>query len=1144
MIVTFISECQKKAIARTARVLDAFANRIGARTWQTPITEEGLLAVKKLLRKTATKNTSISCHRIVSRSRVELLWTVGNTDKFNHQGMVAVNSTAKKLNYRDDLQDWHFLPLIQSLASFAALLHDWGKANARFQKKIAQDYSGKPGDALRHEWLSCLLLRAVINSVDGKNDKRWLSIFANGELDERNILSTDLKDISRPLSNLPVTAKLILWLVLTHHKLPLPSLSKKKLDQDWALIQETTIDDVLSYIEKEWGYENLSALDTLGDCLSFPKGLMLTSKKWQAALQRWAKKLIGQLNTVEQVFKEGSERVVLYHARLCLMLGDHYYSSLTLTESGNWHGSRELIANTQDDRTPKQALDQHLLGVYEQTKKNVSSLPRFERELPFTDNVNELRKKSPDRYAWQDKAVVGVRNWVVGNNDKKKGFFAINMASTGCGKTLANAKVMLALSKNNDMLRYILALGLRTLTLQTGDEYKKRIFHKGDDSDLAVLIGSKAIMSLYQQANNDTNQKMDDIKSHTGSSSQESLLSADDKIIYDITIEEDQLKTVLQKEKDRKFLYAPILTCTIDHIISATEVVKGGRYILPSLRLMSSDLVIDEVDDFTGQDAIAIGRLIHLTGMLGRKVMLSSATIPPSLAESYFNCYREGWNLFAKTRSASSAIGCAWIDEYKTIVDEVDDLLSKKSNEQYALYHQKFINNRGEKLAQAIPKRKANIVDCRSLLIRSDVIPSKNGGIDKRKEYFNIIVQDMLKKHGYNHKTDISSGLNVSFGVVRVANIEPCVDLAKFLLDYEFMNDVEIRVMPYHSRQVLLLRNEQEKHLDIVLKRKEKKGDIPEAFANQIIRNHLDYLSAKNKLIKHVLFILVATPVEEVGRDHDFDWAVIEPSSYRSIIQLAGRVRRHRYEKVEYENIGILQYNWKAIKDGDKKDTCYFINPGYEFNGEIMFNNKERKAICKTHDVFKLINQDVVATNLDAIPRIDERGPSGFGLAKLEHAVTSHWLKRYDQRGAETLQGYLTQAWYLTALPQAFNRFRAGAPNLLLYRCLDGNKFYFTEKEKGKAKYLEDTNKLSKVDRLYNIDNFSLTNKQQERLWLVRDYGQLLKAQAQYDDISLNTAALRYGEIVIPEQKEQNESSNKCKYLYNDQLGLFKDQRR
>jgi len=97
MMVTFISQCQKKALNRTRRVLDAFANRIGDNTWQTIITEDGLIAVKTLLRKTATKNTAVSCHWIRSRSRSELVWIVGNRKRFNAEGIVPVNTTLKEL---------------------------------------------------------------------------------------------------------------------------------------------------------------------------------------------------------------------------------------------------------------------------------------------------------------------------------------------------------------------------------------------------------------------------------------------------------------------------------------------------------------------------------------------------------------------------------------------------------------------------------------------------------------------------------------------------------------------------------------------------------------------------------------------------------------------------------------------------------------------------------------------------------------------------------------------------------------------------------------------------------------------------------------------------------------------------------------
>lgn len=95
MIVTFISQCEKKAIPRTRRVLDAFADRIGDNTWQTVITEECLISVKKLLRKTVTKSTAVSCHWIRGRRRSELLWIVGNRNRFNNIGVVPVNSTQK-----------------------------------------------------------------------------------------------------------------------------------------------------------------------------------------------------------------------------------------------------------------------------------------------------------------------------------------------------------------------------------------------------------------------------------------------------------------------------------------------------------------------------------------------------------------------------------------------------------------------------------------------------------------------------------------------------------------------------------------------------------------------------------------------------------------------------------------------------------------------------------------------------------------------------------------------------------------------------------------------------------------------------------------------------------------------------------------
>ena len=126
MIVIFVSECEKKALTRTRRILDSYATRIGRRTWQTLITEKGLEAVKKNLKSTATKNTAVACHKIRGNNLTELVWIVGNRRKFNEEGAVPVNTTSKGLlNWEND---WKYLPLIQALTALAALFSRLGQS--------------------------------------------------------------------------------------------------------------------------------------------------------------------------------------------------------------------------------------------------------------------------------------------------------------------------------------------------------------------------------------------------------------------------------------------------------------------------------------------------------------------------------------------------------------------------------------------------------------------------------------------------------------------------------------------------------------------------------------------------------------------------------------------------------------------------------------------------------------------------------------------------------------------------------------------------------------------------------------------------------------------------------------------------------
>lgn len=1029
-----------------------------------------------------------------------------------------MNSTLKNHQHSKWENDWTYLPVIKALVAVSALLHDWGKATVLFQKKL-RDRS-KKSDPLRHEWLSCLLLNALVElSGQTDQDDNWLNMLINGDFDEQQlviIINRNSTESQKPLTNLPQMAQLVAWLILTHHRLP--CLFEKNERFKWCDQEMSNIQDMLKQITEQWGYQSKSEEadydNRLKDCFQFQHGLLSNSSPWRKAIKKWASRLKDQQTQVQTLMANGAWRIVLHHARLSLMLGDHYYSSLDADET--WQSPIELYANTYKPTMPKQKLDEHLVGVSEQALKVGQSLARFTTDMAVANDVKSLKQKSPKGYEWQDIAVDKIKAFKLQNEtvlSKGCGWFIVNMASTGCGKTIANAKIMAALSADGNSLRYILALGLRTLTLQTGDEYRNKIKLGADE--LAVLIGSAAVKELHDQ--NKAEIKEIDYYEELGSESMEQLLEEE------LDFEEaapvaDFLDAIILKNnpnksrKNKAFLYKPVLACTIDHIIAATETTRGGKYILPCLRLLSSDLVIDEVDDFDGKDLIAIGRLIHLAGMLGRKVMISSATIPPAVAEGFFNAYQEGWRLHTAFKNTSSPIVCAWVDEFTTQVNQLDKTDSSGLCRQYKDTHQQFIDKRIDKLQRQIIRRKAYIVPCQD--IYQDV---KNNAESRQERYFEKMQQAAIGLHQLHHLIDNETGKKISFGVIRMANIPPCITLSKYLINSRWPENITPKIMAYHSRQVLLLRSQQERHLDDVLKREKEIDGIPHPLRNSIIRDHIKTTPTEN-----ILFILVATPVEEVGRDHDFDWAVIEPSSYRSIIQLGGRVRRHRQSGVDQANIAIMQYNLRALRNDGKPA---YHRPGYE-------TASSNKLI--SHDLCQLLDESALNHAVNAIPRIQQ--PKTLQpktrLADLEHNVLAHYLMSYEKKGPQYLQAWLSEYWWLTGLPQQFNSFRERQPERQVYLIWKDGQIMFCERDR----------QFGWVDRgdILGIIKVRIDEGIRQYLWLDRDYKIALQQLCQsYDKFEqmmefneIEKYSKKYGELMVPDREEQT-------FLYSDQYGLL-----
>jgi CRISPR-associated endonuclease/helicase Cas3 len=210
----------------------------------------------------------------------------------------------------------------------------------------------------------------------------------------------------------------------------------------------------------------------------------------------------------------------------------------------------------------------------------------------------------------------------------------------------------------------------------------------------------------------------------------------------------------------------------------------------------------------------------------------------------------------------------------------------------------------------------------------------------------NAVVQECEAMHKQHDWACGDEGKRVSFGLVRVANISTAIHVAQALAQVE-----HFRVCCYHSQELRLVRHRKEAALDRLLSRQTSRED-PTGSAHIADDPAVADILAQFSGIT-LAFIVVATPVEEIGRDHDFDWAVIEPSGARAIVQCAGRVNRHRLKEIECPNIAILQYNIRHLKnlDDQKPDRPAFLRPGLE--------TSEQKY--KSHDLHELINTDLFA---------------------------------------------------------------------------------------------------------------------------------------------------------------------------------------
>nr|WP_159464629.1 type I-F CRISPR-associated helicase Cas3f [Scandinavium goeteborgense] len=1083
MNILLVSQCTKKAREQSCRIIDQFAERLGDSCWQTAITLEGVTTLRKLLRKTARRNTAVACHWIKKSGQSELLWIVGNQRRFNIQGRVPTHRTSRSVDVNDNLR-WQSAESIALLAALAGLFHDFGKAGACFQKTL-QGKTKKRYQPYRHEWISVRLFQAFVGE---QTDAEWLaSLGTLSSQDDTALLARLKKDSAEfygsPFATLPPLATTVAWLIVSHHRLPrnLQSDSKQmtlKHSADWLRQQLNADWNALNHEDKEWTARDLS------DVWRFPAGTPLQSATWREKARQIARRAAsaGSLSlygTMDNPF-------TLHLARFCLMLADHFYSSGE--PQSKWQDPQYRIwANSdRDTGALKQRVDEHLSGVAHHALLLGRQLMHTRASLPSIGRHKGFRERATvDRYLWQNKAwdlAVALRE-----QSRESGFFGVNMSSTGCGKTFANARIMYALADEQEGCRFTVALGLRTLTLQTGDALRERLRLAQDD--LAVLTGSAAVRTLWQQTQKEGTSEN---KNDQGSASAEHFAEEQLYVHYEGSAQAGVLQKWLEGDsKLATLVSAPVLVSTIDHLIPATEGVRGGQQLPGMLRLLTSDLVLDEPDDFDISDLHAVCRLMNWAGMLGTRVLLSSATLPPELVQALFAAYlagRRAWHSACGLAERPVSVCCAWFDEYHAQAEQTGE------GKAFRQLHEAFAQKRAEKLGK---KERLQFGRIAPLSSPSPSVP------DVVDAVAGTLHTEMLSLHEA-HKETHRRGKSVSLGLVRFANTKPLVAVARALMAIPSPQDVRIHYCVYHGKHPLLVRSAIEKCLDNAFNRHQPETlwQVPE------IKTALE-----SEPEKQHLFVVLGTSVLEVGRDWDASWGIIEPSSMRSIIQFAGRIQRHRRSMPKRENLVILSHNVRGLR----QQSPAFFRPGFE---------TEEHALA-SHSLAELLTpQDY--ENITSIPRISPLASPKNQLAALEHLRMKEDLMSGEDK-KPVAADFWRKGLSWNAHMQHLTPFRKSQPETIFFLHMpdqDAEPRFAFHATDGSVKETE------------RIRKQELVSAPGVSVWGCVDPQAVLLEQAEQRGMEIEKVGPIFGEVRLTDNVEGSETED---WFYHPWLGVYRD---
>ncbi len=880
--VIAVCRSRKKARDNVARTLDRYFWRIGDRTWRGRASNACLDRVARELRAQASRATAVSIQEVRSshESRLPLI-RIGSRIAFSDEGLAPVASHPAQVGrIAGTACERHCLAIVR----IAALFHDLGKATVMFQEKLRRSMKGgsPEADAIRHEMVSAVVWEELFGSCSDREITAALSRLSGDDVDtawNRMIGRVAKWNLEKPFrvdfdffKHQGSVVFAVGALILTHHRLPGGG--------------------GRSHTEVTTGEHTRASAGFGRSQLEVELGVPFWHEEW------WLRRLRRDASLLVPGAGAAGLDIAL---RASLMFADHYASAMKqASDTASHHLANTKRPDQGETRSlPADSLSDHVRKVYSYCRSSFDMLHRLRDRLPALggDAVPSGVLHPPAdtaRFRWQADAASAASRIA---SSREGGFFACVLAGTGAGKTRGAPAILAAaaLSDARPERRYFrmtLGLGLRVLASQSAREYVDALGFSPED--VSVLIGQMPIEFNEKSSANeaDGSESLDLVPASLDVEPVRSTVPG-----YDDEREADWLRS-LSLDTDRmlpaflelvashsqkggrvlrELARAPVLVATIDYLMPVASPLKSA-YLPASIRVLSSDLILDEIDQYGAEDIAAIARLVYQAAAGGRRVIAMSATLTADVAVALHDAYVAGWKEYARARGidehvhtlctgdadgscTTNAGGEAFGDVYRTCRDRILDGLRKSPT-----------------------------------VRRGQILPPAESWEDLVSQ-----IDESCSRMHEAHAVEIN-GFRVSIGLVRMSRISHTSAVAMQLQAGNIGGRLRVKLC-LHSNFPRLYREWIEMRLKHVLTRK---GADPDSGLLAMCRREGLFERAERVGARDIEIVAVTSPVIETGNDLDFDYAIVDPASMRSIVQAAGRVRRHRLGQPPDFNILIL----------------------------------------------------------------------------------------------------------------------------------------------------------------------------------------------------------------------------------------------